>query len=146
MRPYLPLIAAAVLSACQQQAAEPRVDEAWVRLPAVSGNPGAAYFTVHGGTQARTLVAVRAPFAVRAEMHESMNHGGMMSMAPIENVAVPANATLAFAPGGKHVMLYDIAPNVRAGATVPLRLEFSEGAPIEIQARVVAAGDAAPQF
>ena len=53
----LPL-AVFALAACQPQPGEPRVDDAWVRLSPVAGNPAAAYFTVHGGAQADRLVAV----------------------------------------------------------------------------------------
>lgn len=144
MRLFAGIVAVAMLSACQP--AEIRADGAWVRLPAVAGQPGAAYFTVHGGAKADTLVAVSAPFALRAEMHESMKGDhGMMSMAPIRDVAVPAGAAMAFAPGGKHVMLYSVGPNVKPGDTVPLTLAFAGGAKIEVPAKVVGAGDPAPE-
>jgi copper(I)-binding protein len=67
-----------------------------------------------------------------------------MSMAPIRDVAIPAGEMLEFKPGGKHVMVYDIGPNVRAGDTVPVTLSFASGRKIEIAAKVAGAGDAAP--
>lgn len=140
------LAATALAAGCSQPAAEAEVVDAWVRLPAVEGNPGAAYFTIHGGADARTLVAVRAPFAVRAELHESIHANGMMTMEPIADLAVPAGGELVFEPGAKHVMLFDIGPAVQAGTPVPLRFEFAEAPPIEVQAVVVGAGDPAPEF
>jgi len=145
--------AMALLAGCQQ-ASEVGADRAWVRLPGVAGRPGAAYFTIHGGAKPTTLVAVSAPFAIRAEMHESMpdmsmpmDHGmgSAMTMAPVKDVAVPANANVAFAPGGKHVMLFDIAPRVQSGDTVPLTLQFADGRKIEVKAKVVGAGEAEPK-
>lgn len=147
MRGFAGIVAAALLlGACQQQPAELAVDGAWVRLPAVPGRPGAAYFTVHGGTAGDTLLAVSSPAALRAELHETMKRGGgAMSMQPLEQVPVPAGGALVFAPGGKHVMLFDLGPQVRAGGRVPLALAFAGGKRIEVQAQVVGAGDPPPQ-
>lgn len=146
MRGLAGIVAAAVLLSGCQQPSEVGADGAWVRLPAVNGRPGAAYFTLRGGSQPATLLAVSAPFAVRTELHESMaGHEGMMSMAPIKDVAVPAGATVAFAPGGKHVMLFDIAPTLKPGERAPLTLAFADGKKLEVQAVVVGAGDPAPK-
>lgn len=134
-------LAGAVLAGCQQ--AELAVEDAWVRLPAVAGRPGAAYFTVQGGGQAANLVAVSSPAAIRAEIHEMKHEGGMMTMAPIKDVAIAAGERIEFKPGGKHVMLYDLSPSVRAGGTIPLRLSFADGKMVEVNAAVRAAGDAA---
>lgn len=135
------ILAGAVLAGCQQ--AELGADDAWVRLPAVAGRPGAAYFTVKGGAQATSLVAVSSPLAIRAEIHEMKHEGEMMTMAPVKHVAIAAGGTVEFNPGGKHVMLFDLSPSVRAGGTLPLRLSFADGKTIEVNAAVRAAGDAA---
>lgn len=133
------ILAGAALAGCQQ--AELGAEDAWVRLPAVQGRPGAAYFTVTGGAQATSLVAVSSPAAIRAEIHEMKHAGEMMTMAPVKDVPVAAGDRVEFKPGGKHVMLYDLSPEVRAGGTVPLRLAFADGKTIEVNAAVRAAGE-----
>jgi len=137
------LPATAMLAACHQPADSVQVTHPWVRLAAVSANPSAAYFTLKGGSRDKTLVAVSTPAATRAEMHESMNSGGMMAMAPLKLVAVRAGGEVAFAPGGKHVMLYGL--KAIAGGTVPLTFTFGDGGKITANARVVSAGDPAPE-
>ena len=122
------------------------VDHAWVRLPAVPGNPAAAYFTVHGGAGTVELTGIATDAAARAEMHQTIvadldTHA--MAMERVESVTVPAHADIAFAPGGRHVMLFGLKPGVRAGSTVRLTLDFS-GTRMTQEARVIAAGDAAP--
>ncbi|RYY28959.1 MAG: copper chaperone PCu(A)C [Sphingomonadales bacterium] len=145
MRTILGIVSLAALAACQQPA-ELKADGAWVRLPAAEGRPGAAYFSVHGGDTGDTLLAVTTPAALRTELHESMkDHAGMMAMKPIKDIAIPARGTLAFAPGGKHVMLFDIGPRVAAGQRIPLKLSFAGGKTLEIQAMVVAPGEGAPK-
>jgi copper(I)-binding protein len=123
------------------------VDDAWVRLPAVPGRPGAAYFTLHGGPSDATLIDVSADIAIRAEMHESMTGaGGMAAMTPLRSVAVPAKATVAFAPGGRHVMLFGINAKAKAGRIYNLTLNFANGGRIYAPATVVGAADPAPDF
>ncbi|EZP52971.1 MULTISPECIES: copper chaperone PCu(A)C [Sphingomonas] len=122
-------------------------DDAWIRLPAVPGRPGAAYFTLHGGRSDATLIDVSADIAVRGEMHESMTGaGGMAAMTPLASVAVPAKAKVVFAPGGRHVMLFDINPKAKAGRIYNLTLNFANGGRIYVGATAVAAAAPAPSF
>ena len=138
------VMAAALLAGCGQRAA-PQVDDAWVRLPAVAGRPAAAYFTLKAGDRPLTLLSVRTPAAIRSELHESMKgHGAMMTMAPLAQVAVPAGATLAFAPGGRHVMLFDVNPALKPGGQTELILAFADGTTITAGAALRGAADPAP--
>ena len=141
----LGLAAALVVAACSPKAAT--VENAWVRLPAVSGQPGAAYFTVVGGGRGdEVLVAVTTPAAIKAEMHQSMTGAhGMTTMAPVQDLTIPANRDVAFAPGGRHVMLFGLKPEVKPGGSMPLTFTFLGGQKVTVTARVVGAGDTAPQ-
>lgn len=144
MRRFAPLLLPVALAACGQ----PRqlyVDHAYVRLPAVAGRPGVAYFTIHGGPAPATLISVSSPVVVRSELHETMTHGSMSSMAPMKEVSVPARATLQFAPGGRHAMLFDINKQVEKGGTIKLVFTFSNSERIEVEAPVIGAGDAPPK-
>lgn len=141
MRHLLALcLAAATLTACQK--AELGASDAYVRLPAVTGRPGAAYLTIQGGAEPNTLLSISTPAAIRSELHEMKHESGMMTMDAVKHVAIPAGQKVEFKPGGVHVMLYDIAPSVKAGGTVPLKLSFADGKTVEVNAQVRAAGDA----
>lgn len=123
------------------------VDGAWVRLSAVPGGPAAAYFTLHGGARDATLVNVTSDVSVRSEMHESATGArGMTGMRPLSSVAVPAEATVAFSPGGRHVMLFNINPGIKPGGhRVRLTLTFADGRRLQRNATVLGAGDEAPE-
>ena len=142
----LPFVAIALLSACGM-APELSVDDAWVRLAAVKGRPAAAYFTVHGGPVDKTIIAITSDVSIKSEMHESMKAGsGMTTMTPLASVRVPANTDVAFKPGGRHVMLFDMNPGiVPGGRPVLLTLSFSDGTRVSRKANVFAAGDPAPK-
>lgn len=144
MRGFPGIVAAALLLGGCGQPAELGASDAWVRLPAVAGRPGAAYFTLHGGAEADALLAVSTPAALRAELHETTEHGGVKSMRPTRDVPVPAKGTVPFAPGGRHIMLFDLGPNVKPGTRIPLSLAFAGGKKLEVQAQVVGAGDPPP--
>lgn len=121
------------------------VDHGWVRLPAVAGHPGAAYFELKGGRTDATLVAVSSPQAGRAQMHESMMQNGMSSMAPLDRVAVPAGTTVTFSPGGKHVMLFDLASTVKPGSTISLHFSFADSHAIDVSVPAIAANAPDPR-
>lgn len=137
------------------------IEDPWIRLPAIAGRPAVAYFTVTGKMDGHVrvegkmrtgamLTGVRGPFA-RAELHESMAHGGMSIMRPLKQVFIGYDETVAFAPGGKHVMLFGIDPKVRSGDKVQLhfwtRTGDGEGqTPVAWHSRVevVGPGDPSP--
>jgi copper(I)-binding protein len=120
------------------------VDQAWVRVSPNKDSPSAAYFTVHGGEVATTLRGVLTDRAVRAEMHESMKgDGGMMSMKPIDSVDIPAKGTVAFAPGGKHVMLWGLNQDAVDQGKMPMTFLFSNGDRIIVDAVVQKPGGGA---
>ena len=146
MRLVLSALAATLaLSACAPPA-QLDADQAYVRLPAVKGRPAAAYFTLHGGTADATLISVGSTVSIRAEMHETMKSGNMASMKPLDQIAVPANATIQFTPGGRHAMLFDMNPGIKPGSAVPLVFQFGNGVRFERKAIAIAAGDPAPDF
>lgn len=138
------LIAAPMLlTAC----ADPKplyVDQAWIRISPNEDMPSAGYFTVHGGEAAVELRDVITDRALRVEMHESMSEGGKMTMQPVKAVGIPAKSDVAFAPGGKHLMLFGVNPEAVQQGKVPLTFLFSNGDRIIVDATVQKAGAAAP--
>ncbi|MGN7159983.1 copper chaperone PCu(A)C [Sphingomonas sp. SAFR-052] len=136
------LMAAVALAGCQQG---PSVEDAWVRLPAVPGRPAAGYAIVHGGSGGKdVLTRVASPAVERIELHESMaSHGGMMAMRPLDSVRV--KGTVGFGPGGKHLMLFGLSSELRAGGMIPLTFAFGDGSKVTVDAKLVGAGDPAPR-
>ena len=137
------LTAAALLSltACERQPAEPKVEvaDAVVQLPAVSGRPGVAYFTLTSNNEPTRLVSVTSPRVERIELHETVEENGVSRMRPLEN-ATFENGALTFETGGKHAMLFGIDPELRAGDTVPLTFTFDPVSPVTVEAEVRAFG------
>jgi len=136
------------LAACQQpekaDVAPVSVDNAWVRLPAVPGRPGAAYFTLRSNRGSHTLEGVASPQVERIELHDSSMAEGMMRMAPLAPPKLEQGAELTFAPDGRHAMLFGIDPAVKAGGTIRLEFRLVPGNPVTLDVPVVAVSDAPP--
>jgi len=135
------LLAVLLLAGCGGgEATPPSVEEARITLPAAPGVPGAGYFTIQGG-KADALVAVSSPAAARIEMHETASDArGVTSMRPLAEV--PLGDEVSFEPGGKHLMVFELGGNVRAGQAIPLTFRFRTAAPVTVAAQVVPPGAA----
>ena len=132
MKPIFPALVAVL--AATSAAAAPRpaleVTGGWSR-PAVAGTNGVGYLTiVNRGARPQTLVAVETPVARKVEMHAMSMAGGVMSMAEVKAVAVPAGGKAVFGPGGYHLMLLDLKRPLKVGDRVPARLAFADGAKV----------------
>lgn len=104
------------------------------------GGMGAAYFRVRAGATADRLLSVRSPLAEAAELHESVDDGGMMRMeARPDGFEIAAGAELLLAQGGKHVMLHALAVPDDATET-DLILQFAQAGERKVRARVVRPG------
>jgi periplasmic copper chaperone A len=95
---------------------------------------------VHGGPNADELLRVNSDITLKTEIHETMDHGGKMTMMPLKSVPIPADGTVNFAPGGKHVMLFDMRKGLKPGSTLRLDFTFASGEQIYIDAPVLAPG------
>lgn len=135
--------AALILLAGCEKAKPVYVDGAYVQLNPNPDNPAAAYFTIHGGSQPVTLRAIETDSAVRLEMHESMSTNGMMEMKPLDSIDVPAGAKIKFAPGGKHVMLWQINQQAIAAGKMQFKMIFSNGDRLLVDA-VIQGADGKP--
>lgn len=112
-------------------------------LPAVKGNPGAVYFTVHNDSaSARTIRGAEVEGAASAMMHKMTMTGGVASMDMVAQVRVPAMGMVAFAPGGLHVMADELDAKLAKGGTTNITLAFVNGDKAVFPAEILAAGDA----
>lgn len=129
------VLAGSVVTACDQprRDAEPTVagtlvpdtiwvDNAWVRAGA-SGAITGAYVTVHNPLDSAVqIVGARSALADTVELHETMQHDGMVHMEPKSAVLLPARDSVMFALGGKHLMLRGLRRALAEGEQIPMQL------------------------
>src|SRR5713226_10459357 len=102
-----PLIAAALCTAALALAQESLTAEnAWVPWAPPVLKVHVAYMTIFNRSAAdRHIVAADSPDYERIELHRSTVKDGVSTMQTVEEVRVPANGRVEFAPAGLHVML-----------------------------------------
>ena len=134
------LTTALLLTACDKAPESIGLKAGEVVVNPVPGRPAVAYFTLVNGPQDLVLDYARVPLAVRSEMHETVNEGGRMVMRPIDRVPIPANTTLEFKRGGKHLMVFDLDPTATRLGRAEIQLRFSDGSQIKYDAPVTVMG------
>jgi hypothetical protein len=79
----------------------------------------------------------------RIELHRTEMREGVARMIEQERVEIPAGASVAFEPGGLHLMLFDPPEPLRAGDSVQieLALEGAETVSVEAQVRKMTGAD-----
>lgn len=139
------------LAACSQsdQGATPAdenptglvVTNARLLLPPVAGNPAAVYFDVtNEGTRAIALRRADIADAKSASMHDMMEYNREMTMADMGPLAIKQGETVKFEPGGKHVMAFELSPELKAGGKTEMTLTIAGGDKVSVEVPVQAAG------
>lgn len=122
------------------------VQASWMRPHPVGRDVTAAYFTADlaTGTSDR-LVGARIDGADHAELHgHTMDpQTGMMQMEEIGPQDLTPGAPLVFAPGGRHVMVFGLAP-VLEGETVSGVLVFEQAGDVPVTFDVRSAPPSVP--
>ncbi len=102
-------------------AGEVIVSEAWTRASAPAQKVAGVYFNIQSNIDAR-LVGVRTELTEVAEIHLMSVEDGVMRMRAVEAVELPTGKTVAFQPGGYHVMLFDLPRLLKPGEQFTLEL------------------------
>ena len=121
----LTLVAIAALPYVAPAADAIRVLDPWARATVPGQKVGGVYMEIVSSRDAR-LVGVSSPAAGSAEVHSMTMDGGTMRMRAVEALDLPAGTPVKLAPGGYHVMLFDLKKPLVAGQKVPLTLVIEE--------------------
>lgn len=117
------------------------VSNARLVLPPVAGNPAAVYFDLKNeGTRAVAVRRADIADAKSASMHDMMEYNREMTMADMGPTTVKQGETLKFEPGGKHVMAFDLSPELKAGGKTEMTLTIAGGDKVSVEVPVQAAG------
>jgi copper(I)-binding protein len=110
---------------------------AWIRQPPPGSDVASVYLSLENvGTRAVRLTGVECPLAGMAMMHETLESGGQSRMRALASVSLAPGASMAFSPGGKHIMLQGLAHALQVGERVPLVLLFAGGIKLHVTALV----------
>lgn len=92
------------------------------------GIAAAVYFQLKNRTDAALiLTGATSSVSSRVEIHKSGMENGMMTMEPKDELPVAKGQTLAFKPGGYHLMVFTPKGPLKVGDTVSFQLQSKSG-------------------
>ena len=134
-------IAFVALAACTPAEPDIVVSDVWARAVAPGQTTGAAYLTIaNNGGAADKLISAKASLSQAGALHASRTADGVVSMAAVDGVEIPANAKVALAPGGTHLMIMDLQVPMSAGDRFFVDLTFEKSGHKTTSGKIVAAG------
>lgn len=137
---------ALLLSSAALAASPLEVSDAWVREAPPNARVLAGFMNLHNRTSDPLVVhGVSSPRFQRAELHRTVMHEGIARMEAVKQLTLRPGETVALAPGGLHLMLFDPSSRPTRGERVEIILETERHGVVSIQAEVRAAGKAAHQ-
>lgn len=117
-------------------------EDGWVRAVGPAARTAAVYARIENhGDHVVVLTGVATPAAAHAQFHRSALVDGVMQMRGVsEGISLPPHGEFTWRPGGDHIMLMGLTAPLAEDDVVPLRFTLSDGAVLEVSARVGEAG------
>jgi len=127
-----PLAALALFAASASASAEMRAVEVGdltieraMSRPSLPQRPIAIYLTIsNAGAANDALLSAASPLFEAIELHESRMQDGVMRMAQVETIPVPAGDMVMLKPGGLHLMAFGAPDPLEKGDVYPVDLVF----------------------
>jgi|TARA_B110000046_G_scaffold186044_1_gene231787 hypothetical protein len=130
------VFAVAAISAVEN-ATNLSVTNAHIRAMPPGQSKTAGFLAVtNNGTKICQLTSAKSTFSDRLEFHEHQHDQGMMKMRPVARVVVPPGETVVFAPGGLHLMLFNLTEAPQAGDITQIQLFTDQCGSVSFDAKV----------
>jgi copper(I)-binding protein len=104
-----------------------KASNGWLRVLPGSLPAGGYVSFENVSDRAVSIVGASSPDYADAMIHRSSTDGGMGRMEMVDSVPLPPKGTVAFSPGGYHVMLMDAKHPVKPGDKVVVTFKLSDG-------------------
>lgn len=134
--------------ACAQEvkAGDLVITQAWTRATPNGAKIGGGYLTIENkGSAPDRLVGGSTDAAAKLEVHEMGMKDGVMTMRPLDNgLTIDPGKTVKLAPGGYHLMMFDLKNPLKQGETVPITLKFEKAGEVKVTLSVEGIGAQAP--
>jgi copper(I)-binding protein len=150
-RPFAFAMVLAALFAADARAGEAKVGDlvitqAWSRATPSGAKVAGGYLVIENtGKIADRLIGGAGEIAGKVEVHEMAMNNGVMTMRPLDKgLAIEPGQTVKLAPGGHHLMMFDLKGQLKQGDKVPVTLEFEKAGKVTVSLDVQGVGAQAP--
>jgi periplasmic copper chaperone A len=140
------LVLAAPASAEDVKAGDLVITQAWTRATPNGAKIAGGYLTIENkGTAPDRLLGGSGAVAGKIEVHEMSMDNGVMKMRPLDKgLTIDPGKMVKLAPGGYHLMMFDLKNPLKQGDKVPLTLDFEKAGKVSVSLDVQAVGAQAP--
>ena len=123
------------------------ITQAWSRATPGGAKIGGGYLTIENkGSAPDRLIGGSADIAGKVEVHEMAMNNGVMTMRPLDKgLTIEPGKTVKLAPGGYHLMMFDLKSPLKQGDKLPVTLEFEKAGKVTVSFDVQGVGAQAPR-
>src|SRR5476649_69158 len=110
------------------------ITQAWSRATPGGAKIGGGYLTIENkGSAPDRLIGGSADIAGNIQVHEMAMNNGVMTMRPLDHgLSIEPGKTVKLAPGGYHLMMFDLKSPLKQGDQVPVTLEFEKAGKVKL--------------
>ncbi len=113
------------------------ISDAWVQAMPPIQKTTAAYMVIRNNAPKEVILqSASSDIAGATEIHQMSAMNGMMNMAMVTDVHIPAQGKVILQPGGFHIMLINLKKPVNKGDSIPLTLHFQGGSNVSVNVLV----------
>lgn len=143
---FVALLCAAPLRAQEVKAGDLVITQAWTRATPNGAKIGGGYVTIENkGSTPDRLIGGSTDAASKIEVHEMTMKDGVMTMRALDNgLTIDPGKTVKLAPGGYHLMMFDLKNPLKQGDAVPVTLKFEKAGEVKVSLAVQGVGAQAP--
>jgi periplasmic copper chaperone A len=146
---YAVLLSALIVAPARAEevkAGDLTITQAWSRATPKGAKIGSGYLTIENkGSAPDRLVGISADIAGKVEVHEMAMNNGVMTMRPLDKgLTIDPGKTVKLAPGGYHLMMFDLKSPLKQGDKVPVTLEFEKAGKVQLSLDVQGVGAQGP--
>jgi periplasmic copper chaperone A len=122
------------------------ISQAWSRATPGGAKVAGGYLTIENrGAVADRLIGGSGEVSDRIEVHEMTTSNGVMTMRALDNgLVIEPGKIVKLAPGGFHLMMFDLRSPLKPGDKVPVTLEFEKAGKVKLFFDVQAVGAPGP--
>jgi periplasmic copper chaperone A len=122
------------------------ITQAWSRATPGGAKIGSGYLTIENrGSAADRLIGGTGDVTDHIEVHEMTTSNGVMTMRALDQgLAIGPGQTVRLAPGGYHLMMFDLKSPLKQGDKVPVTLEFEKAGKVKLAFDVLGVGAQGP--
>jgi copper(I)-binding protein len=122
------------------------ITQAWSRATPNGAKIAGGYLTIENkGSVPDRLVGGSGEIAGKVEVHEMAMNNGVMTMRPLDKgLTIEPGKIVKLAPGGHHLMMFDLKGPLKQGDKVPVTLEFEKAGKVTLSLDVQGIGAQGP--